>query len=348
MVLVDVLADTPACVRWAYPRVYEWAVRYLAWVWAAAYHGIDQPWLFRLLQPWRRRWNQAMARRFQSRVASERPQIALATHFLPADLLGAGRRAGWFAGRLIVVVTDLFPHRIWLTPEADAMAVGSPATKTLCRQRGIAEPRLFVTGIPIARRFQTVPSQADARRQLGVEPSRFTLLMTGGGMGVGPFHRVVQRLMQQDAERRGQLQALIVCGDNARLKRTLEDWQRHSPVPMQVYGFVDTMPLLMAASDVLITKAGGMTVMEALAVGLPMVLCGVIPGQESMNAVYAVEHGAAIRARHADEAVRLIQQLLDAPDRLQTMRRAAAALGKPRAAEALVEQLVVPYVTTPG
>jgi processive 1,2-diacylglycerol beta-glucosyltransferase len=112
-------------------------------------------------------------------------------------------------------------------------------------------------------------------------------------------------------------------------------------MPLRLFGFVETMHELMQASDLLVTKAGGLTVMEALALGLPMVFCGTIPGQERPNADYVVQHGAGVMAKDAKDVIDTVLRLLDAPHELASMRSRAMALSRPRAAEELVERLIV-------
>jgi len=108
-----------------------------------------------------------------------------------------------------------------------------------------------------------------------------------------------------------------------------------------VFEFVEPMHELMGASDLLVTKAGGLTVMEACALGLPMVFCGTIAGQERFNAQFAVQQGAGVMAKNVKGVVRLVLRLLEDPRALAAMRTNALALGKPRAAIDLVERLII-------
>ncbi len=264
--------------------------------------------------------------------------MIVATLFFPADALASAKREGWLKARLVTVITDLFPHRFWLAREADAVAVGSLQTKALCVERGIDDRRIHVTGIPIGARFAQPVARDEAMRRTGLDPARRTVLIASGGMGVGPIAEIVDGLVRRG---RPGLQLVVVCGQNAALAQQLTA-RPAGAVPVQVLGFVQTMPELMRAADVLITKPGGLTVTEALASGLPMVLCGTIPGQERFNAEFVLEHGAAINAPKPEEAVARALELLDHPDRLTEMRCRAQAVGRPRAAEDVVEQLILP------
>ena len=338
---VDLLHYTPSWLRWAYPRSYEGMVRRCPAAWAALYRGVDWGPLFWLLQPVRRWWNAAVASAYLRFVDACRPDVIIVTHFFPAGVLADAKRRGRLRSRLIVVVTDLFPHRLWLAPEADAVVVGSDQTQAIYRRRGVADDRLHLLGIPIASAFQRHVDRHAVLHALGLNPSRRTVLMAGGGMGVGPIAALMKRLATLEVTHPHQLQLIVVCGANAGLQHELDRVAEISAMPVRVFGFVETMPELMGAADLLVTKAGGLTVMEALAMGLPMIFSASIPGQEAWNADYAVRSGAAVKARDPDDVMRLVDEFLRQPERLHAMQERARAAGRPRAAVELVDQLII-------
>jgi processive 1,2-diacylglycerol beta-glucosyltransferase len=284
-----------------------------------------------------------MARRFISWVQALEPDVAVATHFFPADVLDAARRTGKLRSGLIVAITDLFPHRVWLVPRASAFVLGSPQTKALCQHRGVEEARLHVLGIPVGAKFAEPADRAQLARQLGLDPSRRTMLIAGGGMGVGPIGELVRQFVSLETTRPCQVQLLVVCGHARKLRQRLERMRAVSAMPMRVFGFVETMHELMRVSDLLVTKAGGLTVMEALSVGLPMIFCGTIPGQERLNAEYVIQHAGGVNAREPSAVTSIVLRLLDDPTQLEAMRANARALGRPHAAQELVERLIIPH-----
>jgi 1,2-diacylglycerol 3-beta-galactosyltransferase len=126
-------------------------------------------------------------------------------------------------------------------------------------------------------------------------------------------------------------QVAAITGRNERLREELES--RTWPQPLRVTGFVENMHVWMAAADLLVTKAGPGTMAEALVVGVPMVLCGAVPGQEPPNVRYAVESGAALWAPEPARAAKTAHQLLwDRRGTLKEMRRRAELAGHPDAA----------------
>jgi processive 1,2-diacylglycerol beta-glucosyltransferase len=341
---VDVLTDAPGRFHAWYAWSYLFLVRYASWVWRVSYHLLDWTPGYRLVQPVRRRWNLWIGRRFVQLLKDAQPDVVLATHFLPADLGSAGRAAGWLTSPLVVVITDLHPHRFWIARHADATVVGTADGAAVLEGRGIPRERIHVLGIPVGQAFGVDVDATATRARLGLDAKRRTVLVTSGGTTVGQFESVVRALRALEASWPGRAQLLVVCGEDEALRRRLEQGSGDQAMPMRVFGFVDHMAQLMAASDLVVAKAGGLTISEALARRLPLVLYHVIPGQEWRNADYVVRHGAAIMARRPAEVARRVRALFETPERLALMREAAASLGRPRAAEEIVEQVVKPLL----
>jgi processive 1,2-diacylglycerol beta-glucosyltransferase len=304
--------------------------------------------VYRVAQPIRRLWNRALGRPFVRWLKQQSFDVVVATHFLPADLFGAGKRAGWLTARLVVVITDLHPHRFWLAPETDAFVVATPETAAECRKRGVPQDRVRVLGIPIAQGFHRPVDRQEVLRRFGLDPRRTTVLVTSGGMTVGPFEPVVEALLGLEDATPGRVQLLVVCGENRAAALRLECLVRAGTMPARVFGFVDTMPELMGASDVVVAKAGGLTVMETLSEGLPLILYHAIPGQERFNAQYVVHSGAAQQARRPQDVAAAVRRYLDDPAGFLPMREAARRLSRPAAAVDIVSQVIQPLLVRPG
>ncbi|MCA9981585.1 MAG: glycosyltransferase, partial [Anaerolineales bacterium] len=169
--------------------------------------------------------------------------------------------------------------------------------------------------------------KATVRRQLGLLTERYTIMVMGGGEGFGKIYKVARHIARQAP----QAQLIIVAGRNRALKHKLEavTWE----IPTRIYGFVDNMPDLMRASDVLVTKAGPGTISEAFIAGLPPIIFGCIPGQEVGNVEYVQKHNAGAYAEEPEKIARLVQTWLDPQnDALNQMAANAARLARPKAA----------------
>jgi processive 1,2-diacylglycerol beta-glucosyltransferase len=341
---VDALDHTPPWFRAFYAWSYLSLVQRLPQIWRVSYRFLDWAPGYRVAQPLRRRWNLWIARPFVTWLKATRPDLVVATHFLAADVCSAGKAGGWLSASLVVVVTDLYPHRFWISAEPDAIIVATPESGAVLTQRGVASGRVQVLGIPIGSGFNVSYGRRDLERLFGLVPNRRTVLVTSGGTTVGSFERVVEALLQLEEALPGRLQLLVICGHNAAAVRRLQGRARRSPMPMQVVGFIDTMPQAMAASDLLVGKAGGLTIAEALARGIPLVLYHVIPGQERLNAEYTARHGAAIIASRPAEVAIAVRRVFEDPGRLEAMRRAAQLLSRPNAAGDIVSKVLQPLL----
>jgi processive 1,2-diacylglycerol beta-glucosyltransferase len=340
----DLLEDVPGWLRRGYPLAYYCLVRYLSVLWGMCFELLDQRLIYPLAQPIRRAWNRLMARHFIQQLRRAPPDLVIATHFFPADVVSACKQAGWLLTPLLVAVTDLHPHRFWLSPQAEAYVCCTKEGALAAQRRGVRAERLHVLGIPIARGFFAPFERRDLEARFGLDPQRRTVLVTSGGNTVGPFQAVVEALMGIEHVLPHRLQLLVICGEDSAAVRHLQQQARTSAMPVQVFGFIDHMPEAMAASDLVVTKAGGVTIAEALGCGLPLVLYHAIPGQERFNAQYVSARGAATVAYGPRQVAEAVRRVLEEPDRLASMRKAASALSHPNAAEAIVSQVVKPLL----
>ncbi|GAB2720070.1 glycosyltransferase [Paenibacillus thermoaerophilus] len=314
-----------AVSRWAYVQL----VKRLPSVWGFFFERTRRPspaasWLrkFRLIEP------AAMA----ALIRSESPDLIISTIPMASAVVADAKRAGGTDVPLATVITDHTDHPYWIHPGTDLYLVGSEGTARLLADRGISRDAIRVTGIPVHPRYDAVGDRDELRIRHGLDPGLPTIMVMGGGHGV--ISREVLDLFRGDALSRP-VQALIVCGHNARLREKLEREasrnSRHKIVPA---GYIPHVHEWMALSDLLISKAGGLTTSEALASRLPMLLYKPIPGQETDNAEWLVSVGAAKRAANSLQLAALANELLARPDQLEQMRLACArAAGPGRSAE---------------
>ena len=344
----DVLTDAPGWFRHGYEWTYLFLVRHAPWVWKWSYGLLDREPAYRAVQPLRRWWNLLVVRRFVERLKAEPPDVIAVTHFLPADVCSAGKAAGWLRSRLVVVVTDYHPHRFWISTQPDIVVASVPESLRQLRHRGLDPSRTLMLGIPVGEAFGQPVDAVAVRARLQLEAGRLTVLVTSGGTTVGQFERVVEGLLALEASRPGRLQLLVICGQDAAAQRRLNLRAQASAMPMRVFGFIDYMADLMAASDVVVSKAGGLTISEALARGKPLVLYHIIPGQERMNAEYVSGHGAAVIAPHPPDVAEAVRRILDDPAYAAALHRSAQALSRPRAAQEIVTRAIAPLLNSHG
>lgn len=265
-------------------------------------------------------------RKLRARLAALRPDAIVCTHALPCATLALERGSGRIGAPVVAVPTDFGVHAYWISPHVDLyLAPTGEAGRELVR-RGVDPGRVLVTGIPVHPRFASLPEKGPARRGLGLAENRRTILVGGGTLGIGPIREIVLRLLSDLPES----QILAVCGNNGRLHAQLRQLsERHAGRRLKPLPFTRSMPSCLAAADLVVGKAGGVTAAECLAAGVPMLLLSPLPGQEERNTLYLTRRGAARRARDLDAMAREARGLLRSRDALSRMRAAALRLGKP-------------------
>ncbi|MEO3945547.1 glycosyltransferase [Gorillibacterium sp. CAU 1737] len=275
--------------------------------------------------------------RLERLISEVRPTVIVTTFPPAAAGISMLKENGLSVLPAVTVITDHTDHSYWLHPYTDRYIVASERVRDALLRHGIRESQITVTGIPIRPAFSEVRDQAQLREKLGLDPSRPVVLLMGGGLGM--IARESASLLSSN-KIKGDAQFVLICGRNHKLQESLERDLADSPRSIHITGYVDNVHEWMAASDLLITKPGGLTTSEAIASGLPMLLFKPLPGQETDNSAFLVEAGVALAARNEEELARLLDRLLSHPEELNRMRRQAIHCRREHAAhEALLSIL---------
>ena len=231
----------------------------------------------------RRLYNQAICGRFQKYVIDGKFDYVFCAHFMAGEICGRLKRQGKISSRLVTIVTDYDVHRIWVVDGIDVYAVACDYTKNTLRHLGVDDRRIVVTGIPVDEKFTQVHDVVEVKDKLGLVKDAFTVLIATGSFGIGPIEAIIAELKD--------FQIIVVCGHN---KKLLEKMRNKRRPALQVLGLVDNMHELMAVSDCMVTKPGGLSITEALVSQLPMVFFNAIPGQETNNVKVLKSYGIGI------------------------------------------------------
>lgn len=321
--LFDFIADgTPFPLNRA-ARLYRPAVDYSGPLWGWFWRMSDDPrrmgFFLKLFTPWARS-------RLVQQLRRTRPQAVVSVHSLSNHLAVQAARGLDRSIPVITVVTDLVrAYASWFCPDVDRCIVPSDAVRQKALACGLSSQQVKVVGLPVSLKFgQEWREKSELKKKLDLRPDLPALLLMGGGEGMGQVFPVARAI----AEARLPAQLLVVAGRNGSLRRRLESvaWE----VPTTVFGFVDNMSELMAASEVIVTKAGPATISEAIACGLPMIISGAIPYQEDLNVAYVVENGVGQLAEDPGEIVSLLREWLRSGNgELSRMARNARHLAQP-------------------
>jgi processive 1,2-diacylglycerol beta-glucosyltransferase len=337
---VDLLDLVPKVQRKFYAEGYVKLIAHAPELYELFFNRTDNPKRLRELSTLRRRFAEHTNRKFVRLVNQFKPDVVLCTHFLPLEVLGSlenrtpSTRAAESSARhhpyVVCVVTDFEAHALWMEPGVDLYCVAAEETKARLVARKVNAESVVVTGIPIGGRFSQPIDAAVVRRRRGLRDDLPTVLVLGGGFGMGPVAEILESLDSIESE----FQIVVVAGRNADLRRELAVHDRRHPT--HVLGFVTNMHEMMAVADLIVTKPGGLTTAEALALGKPLCILNPIPGQEAANSDFLLERGAAAKVNRVEDLPFRVGRLLGSP-KLKEMAACARALGRPDAAAAVCE-----------
>lgn len=333
---IDVMDFVPATFRKLYSDFYLKLVSKAPVLWSYLYQVTNEAEPDSATQKIRRAIERLNARALIREIAAFRPDAIVCTHFLPAEILFHQIRKGRLASPVWVQVTDFDLHRMWVIPQMTGYFAANEEVAFRMQAQGIPEQNIHVTGIPIMPAFAQRPDRAECARELGLDPSHTTILLMGGGAGIGSLETVAARLLALDKD----FQLVALAGKNQQTLAALQELAKIYPGKLFPQGFTNQVERLMACADLAITKPGGLTTSECLALGLPMIINSPIPGQEERNADFLLEQGAALKAIDAVTLEYRVRRLLEHPEKLAAMRARAKALGRPDAAKEVLRNVL--------
>jgi processive 1,2-diacylglycerol beta-glucosyltransferase len=333
---LDVMDFVTPAFRKLYTDFYIKLVNKAPALWGYLYHATHDAPKDSSMQRLRRGVERLNTHALMKQIAAFRPDAIICTHFLPAELLSRALRERQLACPVWVQVTDFDLHRMWVHERMQGYFAATDEVAYRMRHEGIPAERIHVTGIPIMPAFAQVPERVQCAQAFGLDPQRTTILLMGGGAGLGSLDTIAARLLALP----GDFQLIVLAGKNAAALAALQVLVAEYPGRLLAQGFTSEVERLMACADLVITKPGGLTTSECLALGLPMIVNAPIPGQEERNADYLLEQGVALKAFDAVTLEYRVRLLLDHPEQLQAMRAKALALGRPRAALDVLGQVL--------
>ncbi|PXV57407.1 Monogalactosyldiacylglycerol synthase [Dyella jiangningensis] len=330
---LDVMDFVPDSFRKLYADSYIKMVNAHPALWGMLYKRSSNIKPTALVQKIRRTTERLSTRDLLKAIKEFQPDAIVCTHFLPAEILMHEIRRQRLHVPVWVQVTDFDLHRMWVIPLMTGYFAANDEIAYRMRANGLPAEQIHVTGIPIMPAFSQPLSRETCAAQFGLDPSRQTFVLMGGGAGVGGLESVAEALLAAGDD----FQLIVLAGKNAKALATLKTLAEKYPTRLFPQGFTKEVERLMACADAVITKPGGLTTSECLAMGLPMIVNAPIPGQEEHNADYLLEEGAALKAIDETGLVYRVRHLVRQPEQLATMARRAKALGRPHAARAVLD-----------
>ena len=266
---------------------------------------------------------------------AQRPDFVVTVHPTPAVVMSMLAQAGRRVPPHTTVVTDFVAHSQWIASCIDRYCVAADEVRNEYIARGIPPERVIVTGVPLRPEFEDTVDTAAARVAFGLSATTPVVLAMAGSHGTfGRLPDIARSLLASPRP----LQGLLITGTDEALAGRMERMTAGTTV--RTLGHVKDIRRLMAAADLIVTKAGGMTIAEAMAAGLPVLCYGSLPGQERRNELFASRAGIALVARSRRELAHLLDRALTQPPLLERLRERMQALKRPDASRRIVSAIL--------
>lgn len=290
-------------------------------MWFKLYYRLSDRWP----QPLQWIASPAYMRYARRRIKQLKPDLIIATFPFLGHIASAARNAEGMSCPVVTMVTDAgHVQGIWLYGREDYILPATPDTVTYAKRRRVRHDKLRFIGFPVKPEFHISSTPTEARRELGLD-EKFTVLVTAGGLGMNPkrvlaFARELQKINQP-------MQIIFIAGKNSTLQDNLAKLKFKPEHTIHIHGFTSRMAELMRAADIVCSKAGWLTISEALSVGRPLVLFDAIPGHEEQNAQHVVRHHYGVYEKDPARAARFVAEAAASTTALQPYQRALKGRG---------------------
>ncbi|CDI48347.1 1,2-diacylglycerol 3-glucosyltransferase [Clostridium tetani 12124569] len=273
------------------------------------------------------KFNEIMTYRLLPLIKDFNPDILIATHPFPTEMLSILKSKHKINRPIISILTDYAPHSFWLHPCIDAYIVSNKYMISEMVSKGIPKNTIYPFGIPVSRDFLTNYSREETLSEINFYSDKPTILVMGGSLGIGKITKIYENLLKINEG----IQIIVIAGNNKKLYYELLSY-RHSlgkDRTSYIIGFTDKVNKYMQASDLLLTKPGGLTITEALVSSIPLALFSPIPGQEEKNAEFLLTNNLAVDLGDGSNTKDIIEDLLKDKSKLSNIKENQRKFSKP-------------------
>lgn len=270
------------------------------------------------------RLNNIFANKLLPLIDDFKPDVIITTHPFPTEMVSRLKSKREINIPLICIMTDYAPHKAWINDKVDAYIVANDDMVAKMASEGVDTKCIYPYGIPVDEVFFEEKEKQLVIEELGLNKNLPTILMMAGSFGVSNVFDVYENIIDIDLD----FQIILVTGRNQKLYKHFEEVVGNSPKKTKLIYFTDEINKFMQASDIIITKPGGLTVTEALACNIPMAVFDAIPGQEEENAEFLLKHNMAVRIKDGNSCREAIVELLKDGEKLEDMKEACKSFHK--------------------
>jgi len=321
-------------MRCALNSLYFAIIKLFPWFWDMIWDSKEVYWLTYLLRESLYRLN--YHRLYREVIKPFNPDAVICTHSLCCAISSVIKRDKKLDYLLIAVPTDFYLNPYWFYKNVDMYFLPQDKSISNRLKKKIPPDKFSITGIPILPRFSKPKDRPFLKKKWQVDENLFTILIMGGGKGLGPIKDTVLAFENALIP----VQILVVTGINRNLKRDLRKIGPNLNFPLKVWGYTREIDELMEISDLLITKPSGLTIAEALSKGLPMLLLDSISGQEMRNKELLLEKGLAFSLDSPEQAVSFVRNYINNGFNRELWRERAKELSRPQASQEVVHKIM--------
>lgn len=265
-------------------------------------------------------------------MEEKKPDVIIATHPFVTEMVSQLKEKGIVKAPLICILTDYGLHKAWIAKNVDAYIVSNEDMVPEMIHQGVKREIIYPFGIPVHDVFFDKKDKQLLLKEMGLDPVLPTILIMAGSFGVTNIMQIYRNIITVQA----MFQLIVITGKNQRLYDAFEKAIEKSPKNTNLVFFTNEVEKYMHASDLIITKPGGLTVSEAIACNIPLAVFDAIPGQEEDNANFLLQHEMAVRIHKGDNCAEMIRLLLQDHERLEKMRDSCANFDKSQSSKNIV------------
>ena len=285
------------------------------------------------------------SKKFSPLIEDVKPDIIVTTHPIGTEMASAIKSRGYANVPIVSILTDFASHQTYVSEGVDAYIVSSTEMIGQMMARGVDGSTIFPYGIPVKQNFFKPINREEAFETEGLNPDIPVILIMAGSFGVTDILKIYHKIVKSPCD----FQIIVITGKNEKLyetfvkylskltlNNTLFEFDLQKPAglktslklsrhkkpfkPTKLLYYTNEVEKYMHMSNMIITKPGGLTVSESIAVGLPMGIFKAIPGQEQQNADYLIRNGMAVKIAKNKQCTETVTELMSNPDKLSAMR----------------------------
>ena len=349
--LIDCMKYVNKTIEKLTTAAYREMAKKAPWAWGKIYSDSQKGPLAHLSS----RSNKIMAIKLLRLLREKQPDVIISTHPFGSQMCSYLKRKNKITAKIATIMTDFSPHDQWLVGHkfTDYFFVANDKMKNYLISKGIAENKVFVTGIPISNRFLKTYNKKEILDTYNLSEDKFTVLFFGGGefgLGKTKTAEIFESFVQESLKEK--IQIIAIAGKNPKMKASFKEIVSKYSVNttatnttditnnVKILEFTNQVPELMSISDLVVTKPGGLTTSESLASHLPMLIINPIPGQEEENAEFLEDKGIAIWLRKNDDSKLIIENLLADNKKLNLMKENTKLLARPHSTETICKMIL--------